>query len=207
MKTIKSEKSKPSKSPLAARSFLPIVTKAQFDRMKPENQRVAIAKDVLARLDSKQLKVTPGTWVKVKGFKGAFTNNGNLRDNPDPIDLKTLVNAGRKCEVCALGAVMCSIAGIKNSLEVEDATEEGTENSYDDAGHVDLDNHLVRSVFGDAYVEIEYCFEEGYGAFEWIRDDKRRERLDAFIRQYPSAKKRFRAIFTDIIQNKGSFLP
>lgn len=75
---------------------------AAFKRLKPAQQRVRIAKDVLKQLDLKKIIPKEGTYVSLGG-EGLFKKGGAVKQG----DLQSIL-CGKdveSCHVCALGSV------------------------------------------------------------------------------------------------------
>lgn len=158
---------------------------------KPE-QRVMIAKDVLARLAAKQYRPKSSTWVGIP--------RNRVEDGQS---LQHYVADKGSCQVCALGGVMASYAFFANDIRIRDCGD-GTGVNFGE------NRDLLTGVFGmDTMREIEHVFERGTGNLDLPCgiSDKRRSLLGAFSRRHRSDRALFKAIFTNIVKNGGDFVP
>lgn len=151
---------------------------------KPE-QRVMIAKDVLARLAAKQYRPKSSVWV---GVPKSRVENGQ--------SLQHYVADKGSCQVCALGGVMASYAFFANDIKIEADHHDGAGVSFKDVCD------LLTGVFGmDAMREIEHVFERGAGNLDlpFGTSYERRNLLSAFSLRHRSNRALFKAIFTNIV--------
>jgi hypothetical protein len=88
--------------------------KISFDRLSPEAQRVAIAKDVLAQIEAKKLMAKRGTYVSVEpeDITKEFKDTDQVRD---------LFAASKKCQACAVGSLFMSAVGLHDKLTINQA--------------------------------------------------------------------------------------
>jgi len=87
-----------------ALKYLPIVTKEEWNQLDDTQKKITIAKDVLARIQSKNF------FPKTNGFL-KFENKGI-------VELKEIFNT-TECEGCARGGIFCSYIGINNDLKLK----------------------------------------------------------------------------------------
>lgn len=154
-----------------------------FEKLSSAEQRVAIAKDVIAQLDAERFEAAPGTYVE-------FSRGARANKERQVCEL----TAGRTCEVCALGALF--VAGVERAdkLRVKDlvyGTERGVLRGLD--GN-DCRAYLERFFEYDQLAEIESAFEC------WGAGLKTRWRL-------LPPDERMRRIMANIIKNYGEFVP
>lgn len=86
-----------------------VALNAQFTAMTPAEKRRAIANDVLARLDAKQLVPTPQRWVTIPTYLG------------EERDLQTILHLHPEvpCNVCAIGAAIVGLAHFVDEVELK----------------------------------------------------------------------------------------
>lgn len=165
----------------------------RFKALTHAEQRVAIAQDVLNRLAAKQYKPLSGMWV---GTEDQETNHND--------SLQLYVEAGNRCEVCALGGVISSYAFFANEIPIEKRMGLGS------GVNLTAARDKLEAIFGiDAMREIEYVFERGGGELRLhsLMDTQRYDRLNAFQSRYKTDCALFKAIFTNIVKNGGTFTP
>lgn len=183
----------------------PIITLARFNRLSKRAQRIAIAKDVLARLATKQLKPVSGAFVVIDPAKAQSKS------------LQVYVNEGQKCEVCALGAAMCSFAGVANKIDIE--RPEWKSGDYDDRVYFTsrTANRLKRSFPMRSLVAMELAFENGHGAYAFSVEEAvfaryvgtpapLVARIKTFIAKHPNQNRRLKAIYQNVVEH-GDFNP
>lgn len=112
-----------------------------LDKLTPNEQRVLIAKDVLATLDAKKFKATAGLYTNFD--KATFRS---IQSSPLGTDLRMLYGKTRSCQVCAKGAVFVAAVARFDQATV---------------GNSDMDEILQRYFPLDAD-EMENAFEGRY---------------------------------------------
>lgn len=154
--------------------------------------RVAIAKDVIARVKA----------GKIEPWSGAFVID--LPEASDGDDMRSVMRKHDKpCRACALGGLFLASLERRNGV---------TYGSVVDVGFsvIGLENeatvNYVSSVFGrDQAKLVEIAFEQGRG---YCRDDGEAvTRAEAFGARYDSDTDRLIAIMRNIIRNDGDFVP
>ncbi len=178
-----------------------------FQKLTPAQKAVAIAKDVLERLKTKQIKAETGIWVQVAEVAKAnrrtdwFEENVTLKSLGLSKDLQTLVDQKVQCECCALGGAICSLAHFEDRVDLD--------RSGDTA--LGRKEGRLKKIFGKNLALIEHAFECGDGYFtgESSFDEYSEEakRAADFGNRYRSDSARMKAIFTNIIKNNGQFVP
>ena len=88
----------------------PTLIETDFNTLTKAQKRVAIAKDVIARIHAENLVENRGELIK------------NLYDVSTTKSLKDEIN-NHKCEVCARGAILCSWIGNFNKITEDDIRE------------------------------------------------------------------------------------
>lgn len=187
----------------------------KFKRLTPAGKRVAIAKDVLAQLNAKMILARSGvyfsskpveellnTYESVSGSWNYDSRQDKLKAELEDTQLCDVLE-GQKCTVCGIGAAFVSAVRLGDDLTVPNAgTDDGSMREY-----------LVRYFEPEQVGAIESAFEEecfmsvavGWGVTTAQYDLE--TRAIAFGQQYRSDAKRLRAIFENIIANKGTFVP
>lgn len=156
-----------------------------FAKLRPEEQRVAIAKDVIKQLRLKTLKAEHGTYLNLD--KAAEVNgDAQLCDVID----------GQKCEVCALGGMMIASVLLANELKVSEVWW-GGDRLYGIGGEACL-SYLSRFFPYEQLKEIEAAFEG------WTEAEHRR--VKQFRPKLHGATKRLTAVMKNIIANNGTFV-
>lgn len=92
--------------------FTPIPAET-FNGLSPAQQRVAIARDVLARMDA-------GLLIAGRGYTLCDITRSRLRSQPDSAAVRDTINS-HPCAACAKGAMLMSWIGTLNSVSPEDA--------------------------------------------------------------------------------------
>jgi hypothetical protein len=166
-----------------------------FHKMSKKQQRLAIAKDVLAQLRAKKYQARPGTYADSEVMNVIDANTyGNF-------DLQQcLLSKNPECEVCALGASFVSLSRLGDKVDW----------SLSQAPHSSLD-----PIFGKKQVQLIEAAFEGWEPDRdeegnWITDPYTgaTEATYNFCNKYElDANKRLAAIFKNIIKNDGVFIP
>jgi hypothetical protein len=175
------------------------LSKARFDKLTVYQQRVAIMKDIILRIDLSIL--IP--------FRGSFIHDDELPHATTSTDLQCEFNKVRNCEACAKGALAMAWIGNFNKYMVEDFGLDGRQ----DTGEKGT-KELVACFGRDLFDAIEIGF-EGWVA-EWHAKKFRGKdssedptRLsEKIIREFgrsfdTQASHALRAIAKNIIKNKG----
>jgi hypothetical protein len=155
------------------------MNKTQFNRLSKAKQRVFIAQDVLLQLKTQKFIENRGNYVKIPwNFKFDYEDSG-----------KDTLKRLEKCEVCAKGALACSMI-----LNFNSATMEDVENAEDYQPVIDI--------FGQELWDIIECLFEGY-SFDETGDS------------YPDSSKKvyndkgikysIESIMNNIIRNGGKY--
>lgn len=171
-----------------------------FARSSAANKRVAIAKDVIAWLNTKKIRATPGEYLAVT--KGV--------ENPDG----DMVGV-QQCNACALGAVFaCAVDRVK-TIDLTAALD-GWSGTYDDNS---MRSMLKPYFTTEQLVMIENAFERriveplngdepNYGdGPEYLVGNPRSIKALNFNKGVRSPKERLTRIMKNIIRNGGEFRP
>ncbi len=183
----------------------PTITLARFNRLSKRSQRIAIAKDVLARLKTRQLKPRSGAFVVIEP------------DRATSDSLQLYVNEGKPCEVCALGAAMCAFAGVANKipLQPDDWNHSYISQVYFTSSGAD--KRLRRCFSMRSLVAMELAFENGQGAYAYSEGEicfntyagtprTLAAHIKAFVAKHPNQSRRLKAIYQNVVEH-GDFTP
>lgn len=174
-------------------STLPALTEEQFNALSQPEQRVAIAKDVLAQLEAKRIVAAPMQWVSVRGRSGFVYNREALIDAAAP-----------RCFVCGIGA--CFVSAVRLGNQYQKRAYVGG------LGATEMERVLLRHFPRQQYAAIEFAFEGGTGSMEedeLIRffDFEEIEALREYRYAFPEPAARLAAICENIIAYAGDFNP
>jgi hypothetical protein len=179
------------------------LTVEQFNALPKAEQRVMIAKDVIAQVLAKKYKATPGTYVEASLPRGV-KKDASARENIDKI---------KKCTVCAFGSCIVSTTRYKNRLTMDEMI-----NPLDNKA---ANTKLLLTVFTPNQMAlIESAFERkyqvrGYWSTVGTYNDglngeiteKQEYAIQEFGNRYGNDNDRLIAIMQNIIDNKGKFVP
>ncbi len=173
----------------------------RFNRLKPADKRVEIARDVLAQLREGKIIAETGLWVETLSV-------GDLTEQVCD------VVSGTNCQVCGVGALF--VAAVKKAdklkvnqlLEVKesiDRLEPEYGDSEDDIVHgsvvgADCYRYLKQWFSKPQLNAVEAAFEAGQGA---VTENAARY----FAPDVDDSSERMRLIMENIIVNKGTFKP
>jgi hypothetical protein len=191
----------------------------QYKRMKMEDllalpleaQRVKIAKDAIALLNSSKIQAH---------HMGYLDSNFDFYRSPKNDDERVIdrLRRGWKrkdavCGVCAIGSLFVGALDTFNSLKLSDV-------NYTEPGMMDMLPYLARWWPKQELRVMEAAFE---GTWQGAEEEMYRRREDgsvdycemhrdvesalAFSRDYPRGSKRMVAILNNIIKNDGDFCP
>lgn len=153
--------------------------------VKNAQQRVAIAIDVIARIDAGQLDVRSN-----KGYFYAPV----LYESTRRVDLAL---KGKVCEVCAIGGLFVAAVIRHNGIVMSNAEFNHTNpDGGVTAGRWSLTQYLGRW-FSDVQLDLMESAFEGYSD----------ERSRGIYLNYPDDADRLRAIMANVIRNGGTFCP
>lgn len=156
---------------------------ARFKKLTKAEKRVVIARDVIAQLDLKRLKARHNTYVDLVGSPAEIQS-----DSVQVCDL----TVGRKCEVCALGAMFVTAVERADRLTVADTSHGWGYGELEGIGGEDCYHYLSRFFSHGQLALIENAF-EGFN-----------ENAFAAVARSPSA--RMRLVMQNIIDNGGKFV-
>jgi len=171
------------------------MTPKQFKQLTKAEQRVAVAKDVLAQIKQERYVAKTSVYVELS------RSNEDLEEKP----VKENIHKIKKCKVCAIGSTILSIAKFKNTIDFDDVTNGGFSQRADS---------LLGTVFGKKQLALmEACF-ESLGSHPYARNTynytlplEDRTKCINFYQDYRSQTDRLQAIMRNIIKNEGVFKP
>lgn len=165
---------------------------AKFAKMSAPEQRVQIARDVIAQLASKRLVATPGIWLSGKNEGDLWTDKDIEKD----VQLQDVLKKRKTCEGCALGGMFMCAVERTDKLKMNELID-----PYSGIEEEDTVNYLSRFFDDNQLHMIESAFERGEGAH--ATDE---ESVD-FVRDVEGASERMRLIMENIIVHDGEFNP
>ncbi len=167
--------------------------------MSKADARVAIAKDVLAALDAKKITASRGTY-------GVLDLKNPVRGFA--VGVREILPDLKSCHVCALGAAAIALVGRENYLTV---------NAYLGTTEIHLDDCRYRSLLreyfsGEQLAMIESAFESINSAYKENISYQNEGILQSvyYSKHIPDGSVSsvcMRAIFQNIIDNNGTFVP
>lgn len=182
-----------------------------FWEMKPEKQRVAVAKDVIKQLNDKFLIASEGTYFILRS---EFEDVISVKDVKLDEVLKSAKEKGATCSVCGIGACFASLVNIGDNVLASEAF-----NTFSLVGNEDIKDHrmrpLLRKVFPSEQLSLIECAFEMSSGFDDDDDivsdddelDEKKTKAKKFGKRYKNDKNRLKAIMENIIKNKGTFKP
>lgn len=162
-----------------------------FDKASPAEKRVMIAKDTIRRIEAQNIIPKAGVlienWINASDFN-QFKDYINDESTP-------------KCNVCAKGALFCSIIGRVNKFSIDELVSYGHTNDCDDVIHTKLNNFFTleqldlieTAIEKRSYLEVAY--EDDILKAEQFRENGEEDET-VLVR-----------ICQNIIENKGEFKP
>ena len=170
----------------------------RFRKMPLERQRITIAKDVLELLETEKVIAQSGTYMELDSdIEEKYWDDWTAAPEA-PVQLHELIERSETCEVCGIGA--CFVAAVRRNDQVEASDMNAAS-----------DDRFMRSYLRNWFTKdqielIEAAFEESGGFY---KGPTRRlgERASNFGKRYDSDEERMRAIFQNIVDNGGTFVP
>jgi hypothetical protein len=179
-----------------------------FRRMTAAQKRVAIARDVIAAVQSQKILALSGTYVKHSGIDfNCVHEETSLQDL-----LKQ--NEGRCCEACAVGSILICAAKRFNKVSVGDVVDFG----YADRSEAGIGlgdrkcfvKFLEKYFSKEQLVLIEAAFERKLTGLSLVYSEfTKSEEFQRSVQKYQdkSLSEALVAIMRNIIRNKGTFVP
>ena len=173
------------------------VKEKAFKSLSAAKKRIAIAEDVIASLNTKQLTAATGDYIQLDNLS---------KDD----DFQTALALGQKCTVCALGGLFTCAVKVKNAIETHDV---------DDSNYRDQE---IKDYLDGIFTRDQLCLIESAFERKNHMDDGNNETEDEhgnvvyreplksaieFGSKYKTDKGRMIAIMQNIIKNGGTFKP
>lgn len=167
--------------------------------------RIALAKDVIASLETERIISKSGSWVQIESDESICGFNTSISGSDDT-QIQDIIN-NKKCQVCALGALFIESIRRFDSLTIGDLEDGYSVGCYDITEYLD-------NIFDEYQLKlIEVAYERGDGGFSvrWdFRDKEDREEAERAIefgKTIDDDRERLIAIMNNIIKNYGDFIP
>ncbi len=161
---------------------------AKFNALSPKAKRKAIARDVLEQLKAKAYLATPGTYFRLDD---ALSTDESLGLGVSSSELQEKLNGGERCSVCAVGAAFASRSRLGNRV------------SYDKGIHDSL-----LGAFSKQQIDmLESAFEQTAMITYYSVDHDDIDRAVRFGCRFRNDTNRMRAIFQNVLDNDGEFVP
>ena len=169
------------------------LTNKAFMKANKARRRVLIVKDALIRFDLQNLKLIHGNYVNLH-------DNSSVR--PYSTDsFKDFINTDNTiCNVCAKGALFCSIVGRVNNVLAKDALNSAWSNNSGDKPH-----ELLLKYFDVKQLDMIETAYEGRSYLHEM-DDFTENKCVSYYKAFNNDNDRFMAICNNIIKNKGEFI-
>lgn len=169
---------------------------AAFKKANKKRKIVLLAKDVIERINLKQLKPTTGVVCRLE----------DKRDVKSTDNIKNILPKIKNCECCAKGALFLGYIGRVNEMTVGEIEDESSHNS--------AEMQKLLKIFDDYQLSLIETAFEGHQVIardskrEWIEiEEEVFERAVNFYENYRFPKDRLIAICKNLIKNKGTFIP
>lgn len=185
-----------------------------FAALTAQEQRIAIAKDVILQLELGKFEASSGTYFELVA-KSELYDGDDLQ--------KVIENRTESCSVCAIGAVFASKVRLGNNVLIEDwdindkdlsmtscDLLEATENIFSEKQmrlmEFAFENSDINDEFVASYLDLddfdsEELYEEAY--YELVRINKA---CRSFYDLYEEDSDRMKAIMKNVIENSGTFV-
>ncbi len=182
--------------------------------MSKAKARVEIAKDVIAALNTKKLVATSGNYGSINIEKG----NLEKFEDYSLVSVRDALGVSTNCNVCALGAACLAVVGRENKLKATFIS-----------GSVEISHNVgfriqLREYFRPLQIAMMECAFEGGETFAEYEDihpsnEYAFSRINKAVNMFKvidtddsdllaqDDDMRMRAIFQNIIDNKGEFVP
>lgn len=185
-----------------------------FASMNANQRRVAIAKDVLERIDHRAYKPTSCVYVEAE----KLINEKKLNKDFINQDLSSvLLEKPVRCEVCARGAFFLSSIYKFNKIKIKELDlpvdfgpggDLDVPEVYDNIqlSHTDIEDHERRFFSREQSELIEEMFEIDQHELESSLTYTQVRAAKAYGEEYRTERQRLIAICKNIIRNKGQFV-
>lgn len=162
--------------------------KTKFEQKPKALQRIAVAKDVIKRINADQYIAYSGSFICAVDLYGEDS-------------VKKYVKSGKRCEVCAKGGLFMSYVGYVNKFDMFEAELQGTHMKDDSMVKLaQLFTPLQLAMIESAFEGKEYIWNVN------ISRENCRKCIN-FYDKHEHDKDRLLAICENIVKNKGTFKP
>lgn len=173
---------------------------AAFWRMSKTQQRISVAKDVLAQIKAETIRAKPGTYLSTKDLTKVDVENGDAQ-------LSALLPRIESCDACALGSMFKCAVERGDKLKVSESDAAVAE-YY--GGRVffwkTAPYEYLGKIFPAAQIHlIESCFERSVDF--WTEHSTDDVPVDVSVYGPRGDRKRLEMIMKNIIRNRGVFKP
>lgn len=170
------------------------LTTEEFNALPKNEQKVLIAKDVIAQVLAKKYVAKQNQYIEVK-MKGK-TYQSPSSYQVENLDIQKALPEIEKCRVCAIGSCILSIAKFKNSLifrEVSNTQMVQTETSKA--------RNKIGTVFNKSELaKMEAIFENGKSYMYYLSDNEKQTCAKIYSK-YKSQEKRLLGIMEHIVEH------
>lgn len=183
------------------------MSKEQFDALPDNEKRIAVARDIIASVQSGFYELKEGVYFnEPEEFNRYAMGEEQVTNIIEYLD---------GCRVCIIGAALVSIIKIQNSVTFWELKFQ-TKVSYANADDARKVYDLVHSVFGsEIMVFLENIFEGtvtgsriGAELYDYYGDKVvQKEIVWEWIDAYPDTRTRAIKMMENIINNDGKFIP
>lgn len=160
-----------------------LLNKEEFDKLPQNEKRIAICRDVIARIDAQKIRPNHGIF---------FENKEEVYEKVS-VSVQEQIN-NNTCSVCAKGAIFCSWVGNFNNVDHAQLSD-----TFEEVYTWDRHVPELMKIFGHEMLDnLEAAFERG--SYTWHYDEGATRDYAAAFRGY-----NLRGIMEYIIANKGEF--
>lgn len=185
----------------------------RFWALQKRDQRVAVARDVLAMIKVNKIKAERGTYVDiVEKDWGSFWGKVLSAKGEERLD-EVIIKEGVSCTCCGIGSLFVGLVDMGDKVKVEDVmTKNWRLDEYETYINDDSMREKLRKVFSPDQIglietafEKRQCFDHEY--FLTPESIRLTRLATAFGRKYKKDETRLRAIMLNIIAHRGTFKP
>ena len=175
---------------------------AAFEVASPAEKRITIAKDVIVRINAKNLVAKRGSFLNVRSYSGDAGDSVSFKDllNTELSD-EEISDNDQSCRVCAKGSLFCSIIGRVNKVTIDQVRNEPFGNNFDDIGHQKLAEY-----FSKEQIDLIECAFEDTSYLSIVNEEAAQEAYE-FGAKYTNPTDRLIGICENIIAHQGTFIP
>lgn len=167
--------------------------------MTMAQKRIAIAKDVIKRIEANQYRPQSDVFCLIGGY-----NISELKRAEEDQEVCDIVNSDKQCTVCAKGGLFMSYIGYTNNFTVRKLSNSPSSQSNLEYNEM----QALSKIFSPKQLSlIETSFERK--TFDWNRNltETEKNKCYSWHRRFFDSSKRLVGIMKNIIKNKGIFKP